>query len=228
MEDTLSMRHIARVYTDLPSKFGVPRQSGLAALPGKIVFEPPYRDADALRGIGGFSHLWLIFDFSEAHRAEFRPTVRPPRLGGNTAMGVFATRSPFRPNPIGLSSVRLTRVEPKTPQGPILYVEGVDLLNGTPLFDIKPYLPFTDCHPDATGGFAGPLCGAKLAVEIPETLAALFPSEKRQVLCALLAEDPRPAYQEDPERTYGFPFAGYEVRFRVQNGTAFVTGIEKI
>ena len=227
MEDFVSLRHIARVYTDLPSKFGVPRQSGLADLPGRIVFAPPFRDADALRGIEGFSHLWLIFDFSAAHRAGFRPTVRPPRLGGNETRGVFATRSPFRPNPIGLSSVRLVRVEPKTPDGPVLYVTGVDLLDGTPLFDIKPYLPFTDCHPEAAGGFAEPLCGARLAVEIPPALSGLLPEEKRRLLIALLAEDPRPAYQDDPDRIYGFPFAGYEVRFRVQGGTATVTAIEK-
>lgn len=224
---TVPMKHIAKVYTDLPTKFGLPRQSGLTELPGKIIFEPPYRDPEAVRGLEGFSHIWLLFDFSLAHREGFHPTVRPPRLGGNQTVGVFASRSPFRPNPIGLSSVRLTGMDLHTPLGPVLYISGADVVSGTPLFDIKPYLPFADSHPTATGGFADPLAGQKLIVQLPEPLAALLPPDKKELLLSLLADDPRPAYQQDPDRIYGFPFAGVEVKFYVKNGTAFVTDIQK-
>ena len=217
------MEIIARIHTDFPTKFGVPRQSGLVdSLQGRIVFEPPYRNPDALRGIEGFSHLWLIWQFSEAVRTGWTATVRPPRLGGNTRMGVFATRSPFRPNPIGLSSVRLARVELDTPEGPVLYVAGADLMDGTPIYDIKPYLAFADSHPDAVGGFADPAFEYSLEVEFPDELLRKFPEESRQALIDVLKQDPRPSYQKDPERVYGVPFQNMDVRFSVQDGVLTV------
>ena len=210
---------IAHIHTDFPTKFGVPRQSGLIkSLKGRIVFEPPYRNAEALRGLEGFSHIWLLWDFSEAHRTEWSPTVRPPRLGGNRRMGVWATRSPFRPNPIGLSSVRITAIHLHTPNGPVIEVEGADLMNGTPIFDIKPYLPFTDCHPEATGGFASEQLQTEepLQVEIPQQAATLYTPSQLEALTAVLQSDPRPQYQTDPHRVYVLPFAHTEVRFTVQ------------
>ncbi len=220
---------IAHAETDFPSKFGIPRQSGrVEGLYARIVFEPKYRSADALRGIEGFSHLWLLWYFSEAERSEvFRPTVRPPRLGGNKSEGVFATRSPYRPNPVGLSSVRLIGVEKNDKDGVYLLVEGADLLDGTPIFDIKPYLPSSDSHPDAVGGFADAFTDYRLRVECEEKWLSVLPEEKRKSLLAVLAEDPRPAYQEDSSRVYGFPFAEYEVRFSVKEGVLTVKEILK-
>ncbi|WP_294476317.1 tRNA (N6-threonylcarbamoyladenosine(37)-N6)-methyltransferase TrmO [uncultured Ruminococcus sp.] len=221
------MKMIAKIHTDLPTKFGLPRQSGLVEeLEGLIVFEPAYRDPEALRGIEGFSHLWLIWEFSEAKRTTWSPTVRPPRLGGNKRMGVFATRSPFRPNPIGLSCVKLLGVEKTPDNGTVLRVGGADLMDGTPIFDIKPYLPLADCKPDATGGFAAEKAGYSLKVDFPAELLAKVPADKQAALKALLAQDPRPAYQHDPSRIYGFGFAGLEVRFRVDGDTLHVTEIE--
>lgn len=225
--EIIPMHPIAHARTDFPTKFGIPRQSGRAdGLVARIVFLPKYRNADALRGITGFSHLWLIWHFSAVKQDEsFRPTVRPPRLGGNKSEGVFATRSPFRPNPIGLSSVRLLGVEETEREGTVLLVEGADLMDGTPILDIKPFLPFTDNHPDAVGGFAAPLSSYRLEVVCEEALLARLPEEKRAPLLALLADDPRPAYQNDPARVYGFPFAGAEIRFSVCDGVLTVADI---
>ena len=220
------MNVVARIHSDFATKFGIPRQSGLIeALKAEVVFEPEYRNAEALRGIEGFSHIWLIWQFSAAVRQEWSPTVRPPRLGGNVRMGVFATRSPFRPNPIGLSSVRLERVEWDTPRGPVLHVAGADLMDGTPIYDIKPYVPYADCHPDALGGFA-PQAPARLQVDFPESLLQKVPAHHRTALREVLANDPRPAYQRDPKRIYGFSFAGLEVRFSVQDTVLKVQAVE--
>ena len=220
------MKTIARIRSDFPEKFGIPRQSGLAdMLTATVVFEPAYRNPDALRGIEAFSHLWLLWNFSETEREEWSPTVRPPRLGGNTRVGVFATRSPFRPNPIGLSSVRLLRVQLHTPDGPQLSVGGADLMDGTPIYDIKPYLPFTDCHPDAVGGFADAVREKCLIVKLPDALPAHFTEKTGEALCAILAQDPRPSYQDDPLRVYRFTYGGWNVAFRVANGEAIVTEI---
>ena len=220
----MQMEIIARIHTDFPEKFGIPRQSGLVdGLTGRIVFEEKYRNPDALRGIEGFSHLWLIWQFSRAIREEWSPTVKPPRLGGNQRMGVFATRSPFRPNPIGLSCVRLQRVELHTAEGPVLWVAGIDLLDGTPIYDVKPYLPYADCHPEATGGFAQEVMGHRLEVAFPEELLALVPPEKREALREVLAQDPRPGYQHnEPDRRYGVAFAGLDVRFTVEGDVLLV------
>lgn len=222
------VRVIAHARTDFPSKFGIPRQSGrVDGLVARIVFLPEYRHPEALKGIEGYSHLWLLWHFSEAKTSEtFRPTVRPPRLGGNKTEGVFATRSPFRPSPIGLSSVRLLGVENTEKEGKVLIVSGADLMDGTPVLDVKPYLPFTDSHPDATGGFAAAHTDYALTVSCDETMLAKIAPEKRDALLAVLAEDPRPSYQNDPERVYGFPFAGREIRFRVADGTLTVVDIE--
>ena len=225
-EQTFTMHPVAHIESDFAEKFGIPRQSGLVdALRARVVFEPPYRDPSALRGIEQFSHIWLLWQFTQAMREGWSPTVRPPRLGGNTRVGVFATRSPFRPNPIGLSCVRLERVEWDTPQGPVLHVSGADLMDGTPIYDIKPYVPYTDSHPEAAEGFAPPDTGRLLRVDIPEELLSRVPGEDRAALEGVLAQDPRPAYQRDPERVYGFPFAGMEVRFRVADGVLRVTDI---
>ncbi|WP_373164223.1 tRNA (N6-threonylcarbamoyladenosine(37)-N6)-methyltransferase TrmO [Agathobaculum sp. Marseille-P7918] len=225
MSQTVPMHIIARIRSDFPTKFGIPRQSGLADAPARIVFEREYRNADALRGIEGFSHLWLIWQFSEAVRDSWSPTVRPPKLGGNRRMGVFATRSPFRPNAIGLSSVRLNRVELHTPDGPVLHVSGADLMDGTPIFDIKPYLAYTDAHPDATGGFALQNRDGVLQVCCTEELLARLPAGRCDALLAILAQDPRPGYQHEPGRIYGFLFAGCEVRFSVEGNTLTVHDI---
>ena len=223
----MELKIIARIHTDFKTKFGVPRQSGLVnELTGRIVFEPEYRNADALRGLEGFSHIWLLWDFSEAHREGegWRPTVRPPRLGGNKRMGVWATRSPFRPNHIGLSSVRLINISPNTPEGPVLEVSGADLMDGTPIYDIKPYLPFTDSHPEAKGGFAQEQNEAiePLLVQLPESLEQSLSIEKLNALKGVIAADPRPHYQNDPDRIYAMEFADMEIKFRVIGHTLIV------
>ncbi len=223
------MKIIAHIYTDFPEKFGIPRQSGLIEeLEGKIVFMPEYRNPEALRGIEDFSHIWLLWEFSEAVREEWKPTVRPPLLGGNKRMGVFATRSPFRPNSIGLSSVKLDRVEMTEKEGTVLYVKGADLMNGTPIYDIKPYLPYADSHPDAVGGFTETLSERQLEVDFPEELLKKVPEEKRNALIKVLACDPRPSYQNDRERVYGLPFGGVEVKFRVNGKVLTVVSIRSV
>lgn len=212
------LKVIARIQSDFPTKFGIPRQSGLIdALKSTIIFEPAYRNADSLRGLEGYSHIWLIWQFSETVKENWCPTVRPPRLGGNKKMGVFASRSPFRPNAIGLSSVKLDKIQLESPQGPLLFVSGADLMHGTPIYDIKPYLPYVDCHPDATGGFALQSKEGALTVDFPQQLRQLMPQENLEPLLQVLAQDPRPAYQNTPDRIYGFEFAGFEVRFTVED-----------
>lgn len=226
MAQEFSMQVIARIHTDFATKFGIPRQSGLVEeLEATIIFEPPYRNADALRGLEGFSHLWLVWVFDQAIRKEWSPTVRPPRLGGNARMGVFATRSPFRPNPIALSAVKLDRVEMTADLGPVIHIRGADLMNGTPILDIKPYIPYADCHPEALGGFAAAPAGETLEVTIPEDLLARVPQDRREALRGVLAQDPRPHYQSDPERVYGFGFAGLEVKFSVDGSRLRVVDI---
>lgn len=221
------MEPIAHIRSDFATKFGVPRQAGLVKeLRAGVVFAPPFRAPETLRGIEGFSHLWLIWEFSENRGRGWSPTVRPPRLGGNRRLGVFATRSPFRPNPIGLSCVKLEGVEWDTAEGPVLHVSGADLLDGTPILDIKPYVPYADCHPEAVGGFAGSAPEGTLAVDIPPELLSRVPPDRRAALTGVLAQDPRPSYQDDPGRVYGFGFAGLEVRFTVRDGVLAVTDIE--
>ena len=223
MSESASMKIIARIRSDFPTKFGIPRQSGLVeALRAAVVFEPEYRNPEALRGLEGFSHIWLIWQFSQAVREGWSPTVRPPRLGGNTRMGVFATRSPFRPNAIGLSSVRLEGIDLHTDRGPVLYVSGADLMDNTPIFDIKPYLPYVDAHPQASGGFASAGADRKLKVVFPPEWLALIAQERREALEGVLACDPRPSYQDDPERVYGLAFGGADVRFTVAGDTLTV------
>ncbi|HBC28785.1 MAG TPA: tRNA (N6-threonylcarbamoyladenosine(37)-N6)-methyltransferase TrmO [Prevotellaceae bacterium] len=227
-----ALQVIAHIETDFPTKFGVPRQSGLVnGLSARVVFTPEYRNPDALRGLEGFSHIWLLWDFSLAHDGKpWRPTVRPPRLGGNRRMGVWATRSPFRPNHIGLSCVRVRSISLHTPLGPVIEVDGADLVSGTPILDIKPYLPYVDSHPEATGGFAQEQNERTkpLEVEMADPLVRLVPPEKRQALNDILASDPRPHYQDNPERTYVLPFAEWEVSFRVSGGTLLVTDIKYV
>ena len=209
------MKVIARIRSDFPEKFGIPRQSGLVPqLRAKIVFEPEFRNPDALRGIEGFSHLWLIWQFSAAVRETWSPTVRPPRLGGNERVGVFATRSPFRPNAVGLSCVKLEGVAHEEGSGDVLIVSGADLMDGTPIYDVKPYLPYADAHPEARGGFA-PSPKETVAVDCPPELLAALPEGQREALLGVLAQDPRPQYQHDPERVYGMSFGGWDVKFRV-------------
>ena len=216
------MKAIARIENHYDGKFGVPRQSGLVEnVLSRVVFEPEYRAAEAVRGLEEFSHIWLIWGFDRAERGSWRPTVRPPRLGGNQRVGVFATRSPFRPNPIGLSCVRLLRVE-LTDQGPVLTVAGADLANGSPIYDIKPYLPYTDCHPEASGGFTERVESRKLMVTLPEGSRNVFSEAEIRELIAVLEQDPRPRYQDDPERVYAFEFAGKRVSFRVEGNQAIV------
>ena len=220
----MEIKPIAHIYTDFDDKFGIPRQSGrVAKLVGRIVFEKEYRSKQALCGIEGFSHLWLIFDFSLAHRENWSPTVRPPRLGGNKRVGVFATRSPFRPNNLGLSCVKLERVE-----GCELVVSGVDILSGTPIYDVKPYLPAADCIPQATGGFADEFADYRLNVDFPPKLLELLPEDKREAAIACIADDPRPSYQDDEQRVYGMRFAGCDIRFKVVDGTAQVVEVVKL
>lgn len=220
---------IAHIESDFSEKFGIPRQSGMVEmLEGTIVFEEAYRNPDALRGIEGFSHLWLIWGFSQVSQTAWSPTVRPPRLGGNTRMGVFATRSPYRPNPIGLSCVKLIEVLKTEEKGTVLRVAGADLMDGTPIFDIKPYLPFADCKSEATQGFVENHVQKMLHVDIPEALLCAIPEGKRDALTAVLAQDPRPSYQDDPERLYGMAFAGFNVKFRVIEGHLSVEKIEAL
>ena len=228
MSQTVEMHIIARIRSDFPTKFGIPRQSGLADVPARIVFEPEYRNADALRGIEGFSHLWLIWQFSAAVREGWSPTVRPPKLGGNKRIGVFATRSPFRPNPIGLSLVALEEVRHTEKYGDVLIVSGADLMDQTPVYDIKPYLPHIEAVPDAAAGFAGRVKDYALKVSCPDELLYKLPEEKREALLAVLSEDPRPSYQNDEMRVYGFGFAGYEIKFRVKGDTLLVEKVEKL
>ncbi len=215
--ETVNMQVIARMKSDFSSKFGIPRQSGLIEeLRSTIVFEPEFRNPDALRGIDGYSHLWILWQFSEAVRTGWSPTVRPPRLGGNTRMGVFATRSPFRPNNLGLSCVKLLAVEHTEESGTVLHVGGADLLDGTPIFDIKPYIPYADSHPEATGGFTDTAGDFLLEVDFPDVLLEKLPESKREAAIGVLSHDPRPSYQKDPERIYGLSFAGFDIRFQVQ------------
>ena len=221
------MTVVAYIRTDFPSKFGIPRQSGLVeGLTGKIVFEPPFRSPEAVRGLEQFSHIWLLWGFSQAKEGGL--TVRPPRLGGNTRLGVFATRSPFRPNNIGLSSVRLLAIRRDPSLGPVLLVEGADLLDGTPIYDIKPYLPYTDSHPDASEGYTARTRGHALQVEFPPALLSKYPEEKRQAAVSLLSQDPRPGYSHDPSRIYGMPFAGYDIRFTVEGDTLRVADVVEL
>ena len=221
------MKIIARIHNDFKDKFGIPRQSGLTELTSRIIFEPEYRNPDALRGIEGYSHLWLIWQFSEAVRENWSPTVRPPRLGGNRRVGVFATRSPYRPNPIGLSSVRLLAVE-RTSDGLTLLVSGADLLDGTPIYDVKPYVAYSDSHPDAVSGFADQVKDYALKVEICKELLTKIEVSKQKSLITILENDPRPSYQNDPEREYGMLFASYEIFFKVAGDTLTVTRIKNI
>lgn len=217
------MKPIAHIENDFPTKFGIPRQSGrVKGLKAKIVFEPEYRNPDACRGLEEFSHIWLIWEFSQAKRENWSPTVRPPRLGGNVRKGVFATRSPFRPNPIGLSCVRLVKVSFDEAQAPVLYIEGADLMNGTPIYDIKPYIPYADCHPEASGSFTEGSKDHHLRVDFPPELLEKIPPESRDALLAVLADDPRPGYQHDPTRSYGMPFGKMDVHFRVDGDTLSV------
>ena len=216
MSFQIPMHVIAHIHNDFSSKFGIPRQSGLVDTKSQIIFEPKFRNQDAIRGLEGYSHIWLLWQFSKAVREEWTPTVRPPRLGGNVRMGVFATRSPFRPNAIGLSSVRLERIEQNSKYGPVLHVVGADLMDGSPIFDIKPYLPYTDSHPEATSGFAFDVKEGSLQVDFPEDLLSLISADRRDALCAILAQDPRPAYQNTPDRIYKLVFADYEIHFTVE------------
>lgn len=226
MPQEFMMQTIARVHSDFSSKFGIPRQSGLVdALEATVVFEPEFRNPDALRGLEGFSHLWLVWVFDQAVRKDWSPTVRPPRLGGNTRMGVFATRSPFRPNPIALSCVKLAGVEQTVEYGTVLRIKGADLMDGTPILDIKPYIPYADSRPDALGGFASVPAGEVLEVVIPPELLERIPADRREALRGVLAQDPRPHYQDDPERIYGFGFAGMEVKFAVNGDLLTVRDI---
>ena len=226
--EAMTLKVIAHIHTAFPTKFGIPRQSGLVEeLRGEIIFTPEYRNPDALRGLEDFSHIWLVWQFSGAVRESWSPTVRPPRLGGNTRVGVFATRSPFRPNPLGLSSVKLEAIEQRPDVGPVLIVRGADLMDGTPIYDIKPYIPYADCHPEATEGFTGQVEMQALTVEIPPELLARFPVEKRDALVGVLAQDPRPRYQADASRVYGLEFGGYEVKFTVSDQILTVTDIAK-
>ena len=228
MQD-VTIQVIARIKSDFPTKFGIPRQSGLVdSLRATIIFEPEFRNPDTLRGIEGYSHLWLIWQFSEAVRKDWSPTVRPPRLGGNTRMGVFATRSPFRPNSLGLSSVKLLGVEHTVEYGTVLHVGGADLMDGTPIFDIKPYIPYGDSHPDATGGFTDTAGEFLLDVDFPEALLALLPEDKREAAIGVLSHDPRPSYQKDADRVYGLSFAGFDIRFTVSENRLQVQEVSRL
>lgn len=226
--DDVKIQVIARMHSDFATKFGIPRQSGIVQeLRSTIVFEPEFRNSDALRGMEGFSHLWLIWQFSEAVRSGWSPTVRPPRLGGNTRMGVFGTRSPFRPNNLGLSCVRFLGLEETKEFGTVIHVGGADLMDGTPIFDIKPYVPYADCQPEALGGFTGGTEGHTLQVDFPASLLEMLPESKRQAAIGILAHDPRPSYQKDSQRVYGVTFAGFDIRFTVREDILFVQDIEK-
>ena len=221
------MKIIARIYTPYKEKFGIPRQSGIAdTLISKIVFEPRYRRSEALLGLDGYSHIWVIWKFSEAERESWSPTVRPPRLGGNKRMGVFATRSPFRPNPIGLSSLSLVKIEKTENEGTVLYVKGADMLNGTPIYDIKPYLAYTDSHPNAKGGFADEVMDYKIRVSFPEALLSIIAEDYREALIKILEDDPRPSYKKASEKEYGMRFADYEIFFTVKDGVLTVSTVK--
>lgn len=225
MREAWILKTIAHIRTDFPTKFGVPRQSGLTDTKGVIVFEPEYRSADAVRELENYSHLWVIWGFSEAERDEWKATVRPPRLGGNQRVGVFASRSPFRPNPLGLSCVKLEKIECTEKTGPLLYVSGIDMMDGTPLYDIKPYLPYVDSHPEAKGGFAEERKEYRLEVEVSDELLKKIPETKRKALIQVLEQDIRPSYQKDEERIYGMEYAGYEVKFQVCNDILIVRDV---
>lgn len=225
MQEEYLYKVIALMHTDFKEKFGVPRQGVRSKAVGKIVFTPKYRNPDALRDIEKFSHLWIIFDFSLSHREDWSPTVRPPRLGGNTKTGVFASRSPNRPNPIGLTSVKLLKVEPSSPLGPILWVEGVDLVDGTPILDVKPYVPYSDCHPEALGSFAEERKDYKLSLVFPEDLLSLIPEDKREVLKECLKDDPRPSYIQNDEKVYGMAYGDFNVKFKVKGDTLTVVEV---
>ena len=223
-----TIKPIAYIHSDFPDKFGIPRQSGLAAsLKATVVFEPEFRSPEAFRGLEDYSHIWLIWGFSKNKDSGWTPTVRPPRLGGNVRKGVYATRSPFRPNPIGLSSVKLETIESHKELGPVLHISGADLMDGTPIFDIKPYLPYVDSHPDASNGFAGSVIDYALSVNCPDELLSILPEDKRAALIEVLSEDPRPSYQDNPERIYGMRFSEYEVKFKVEQDVLYVISIEK-
>ncbi len=225
----MEIQPIGYIETDFKEKFGIPRQSGKApSLIGRVVFSPEYRHPEALRGIEGFSHIWLVFDFSKAHREGWSPTVRPPRLGGNKRIGVFASRSPFRPNNIGLSCVKLLRVEKTTDKGDVLVVAGADLLDGTPIYDIKPYIPYADCHPEATGGYTAEVADRHLKVVMAENILQKIDPDKLDALCECLAQDPRPSYQEDTDRVYSMRFADMDLHFKVQEGMATVIKVDKL
>lgn len=224
--DTFAMKPIATIYTDFPTKFGLPRQSlQTDGLIGRIVFEEEYRNVQAIRGLEDFSHLWIIWCFSESVQHEWSPTVRPPRLGGNKRMGVFATRSPFRPNPLGLSCVKIKKIDLNDLNAPVLYVSGIDMMNGTPIFDIKPYLPYADCVPDALGGFGSQQLNQRLDVTFYNGCDCILNEEQKNILISVLQQDPRPHYQHDETRIYGFPFAGYEVKFKVYENRLLVIDI---
>ena len=226
--DQVTIQVIARMKSDFPTKFGIPRQSGLVdELRSTVIFEPEFRNPDALRGIEGYSHLWLIWQFSEAVRTGWSPTVRPPRLGGNTRMGVFATRSPFRPNSLGLSSVKLLGVEETEEYGTVLHVGGADLMDGTPIFDIKPYIPYGDCHPEASGGFTDTAGDFLQKVDFPHPLLEKLPESKREAAIGVLSHDPRPSYQRKPDRIYGLTFAGFDIRFQVKDDVLTVVDVIK-
>lgn len=221
-----TLKPIAHIKSDFSSKFGIPRQSGLAeAVHSQIIFEKEFRNPDILRGLDGYSHIWLIWGFSENMDKPWTPTVRPPRLGGNTRVGVFATRAPFRPNAIGLSSVKLTEIRFDSSLGPVITVSGADLMDGTPIYDIKPYIT-TDCHPDAICGFQEKTKDYRLSVNFPEALLLQIPEELRDGLVETLAQDPRPSYQKDPDRVYGFPFGDFDVKFKVADGALTVVNLE--
>ena len=227
--DTVDIQVIARMRSDFPTKFGIPRQSGLVEeLESTVVFEPEFRNPDALRGIEGYSHLWIIWQFSQAVRQNWSPTVRPPRLGGNTRMGVFATRSPFRPNNLGLSCVKLLGVSQTETMGTVLHVAGADLMDGTPIFDIKPYIPYADSFPDAAGGFTDSAGEFLLNVEFPASLLKMLPENKRQAAIGVLSHDPRPSYQRKPDRIYGLSFAGFDIRFTVNEKNLSVCEVRKL
>lgn len=229
MSRSISINIIAHIYNDFDEKFGIPRQSGLApSARSKIIFEPEYRSPDALRGMDGYSHLWLLWQFDKAAKNKWQPTVRPPRLGGNVRMGVFATRSPYRPNPLGLSLVKLDKIETSSSCGPVLHVSGADIMNGTPIFDIKPYLAYADSVPGAISGFAPDPSKITVDVDFPQNLAALFPKEKLCALTEILAQDPRPGYQHEPERIYKLSYAGYDIHFCTDGKILHVTSVIKL
>lgn len=229
MFSPLTIAPIAYIRTDFREKFGIPRQSGrVPCLEGRIVFLPEYRKKESLREIEGFSHLWLIFDFSKSHRSEWSPTVRPPRLGGNRRIGVFASRSPFRPNPLGLSCVKLERIESTEDEGDVLIVSGADLLDMTPIYDIKPYVPFADCRCDAVGGYADEQNEHRLNVLDPDELLSALPENKREAALQCIADDPRPSYQSDPDRVYTMQFAGFDISFTVNDNEALIIDVKKL